>query len=476
VIYAPLDSAGQYVLFPATTFHRGYYNNQEETVYTAQFFAGFKANKKYSSRTKWKKCPLFYQVQSISPNKLCALKEDLFASWDDHYPSATYPPPENYKNEKIDTMSNRYVQKEHFSHPQLGHVRELVAIFEELYPLEIQSVWFIKKSRGGDGFQRWHQDLVGVGTVAATIVLNIDSLGQEEEENDLSARHIKSSHQKIMAIIQAKGMSVKKMYGDGNCLFRSLSDQLFEDNGKGHNIVRSVVCNYLSDNIDSLREFFPDEIDIHKYINKMRKNGVWGGNKEIAAAAMYYSRKITIFQDGLTTKDSSYSIGDNLSKPPLMLVYTGHKHYDSVISSSAGNDGNGSSASGTGGSVAMNTRYQARKAKLAWENKESTGRVVNDSQLEGDDSPPTGMTWPQQSVKQSASEDSPTEEKGQPEDAGNKRAAVLSTAATIGFPGKFVGFYPPSHPPKIDEEDNDSEYSYEESDSDYSDSYLEGQE
>ncbi|MFM7359916.1 MAG: hypothetical protein ACKO1Z_02765, partial [Actinomycetota bacterium] len=295
--------------------------------------------------------PLFYQVQGISPDKLCALKEDLLASWDDHYASATYPPPEHYKNEKIDTESNRYVQKKHFSHPQLGHVRQLVAMFEDLYPLEIQSVWFIKKSRGGDGFQRWHQDLVGVGTVAATIVLNIDSLGREEEENDLSARHIKSSRQKI-------------------------------------------------------------------------------------------------------------------------IVYTGHKHYDSVISSSAGDVGNGPSASGTGGSVAMNTRYQARKAKLAWENKESTGRVVNDSQLEGDDSPPTGMTWPQQSVKQSASEDSPTEEKEQPEDAGNKRAAVLSTAATTGFPGKFVGFYPPPHESK----DDDSEYSYEGSDSDYSDSYSEGQE
>ena len=187
VIHAPLNSAGQYVLFPAMTFHQGYFINQEETVYTAQFFAAFKPNWKYSSRTKWNKCPLFYKVQGISPNKLCALKEDLYANWDDHYPSATYPPPKHYKNEKIDTESNRYVLQEHFSHPQLHHVMALVAIFEYLYPLEIKSVWFIKKSRGGDGFQRWHQDLVEVGISAATIVLNIDSLGHEEEENDLSA-------------------------------------------------------------------------------------------------------------------------------------------------------------------------------------------------------------------------------------------------------------------------------------------------
>ena len=130
---------------------------------------------------------MFCKVNCISPNKLCALKEDLYANWDDHYPSATYPPPKHYKNEKIDTETNRYILQEHFFHPQLHHVMALVAIFEYLYPLEIKSVWFIKKSRGGDGFQRWHQDRVEVGIAAATFVLNIDFLGHEEEENDLSA-------------------------------------------------------------------------------------------------------------------------------------------------------------------------------------------------------------------------------------------------------------------------------------------------
>jgi hypothetical protein len=33
-----------------------------------------------------------------------------------------------------------------------------------------------QKKRRGDGFQSWHQDLVGNGTTAATIVVNIDSI------------------------------------------------------------------------------------------------------------------------------------------------------------------------------------------------------------------------------------------------------------------------------------------------------------
>jgi hypothetical protein len=173
---------------------------------------------------------------------------------------------------------------------------------------------------------------------------------------------VKSSGKKIMAIIKAEGMFVKKMNGDGNCLFRSLSDQLFKDGGKDHNIVRSVVCDYISMNIDSFSGFFIDDIDINEYINKMRQNGEWGDNLEIYAAAMSYSRTITIFQDGLANNNSRISIGNGLSQPPLMLLYDGRKHYDSVVPSSAGNVGNESSASGTGGSVAMNTRSKGLKS------------------------------------------------------------------------------------------------------------------
>ena len=65
----------------------------------------------------------------------------------------------------------------------MRHVQELVTMFETIHhELEIESVWFIKKSRRGDGFQRWHQDLVGIGTTVATIVVNIDSVDKEDEE------------------------------------------------------------------------------------------------------------------------------------------------------------------------------------------------------------------------------------------------------------------------------------------------------
>jgi hypothetical protein len=182
VLHASLNRSGDYVLFPAMTFHRGYYNPQvDKTFITAQLFAVLKSPyMSRQSRKSWNDSR-FYKVQGVLPEKLSSLREDLLAYWDEHYPCSSYAPPDRYKNTKIDTKSNRVIQKKHFT--TMPHVLELVTMFENIYhELEIESVWFIRKSRRGDGFQRWHQDLVGTGTTIATIVINIASVDKKDEE------------------------------------------------------------------------------------------------------------------------------------------------------------------------------------------------------------------------------------------------------------------------------------------------------
>ena len=82
-----------------------------------------------------------------------------------------------------------------------GALSELVNVFEHYFEgLEVQLIWFIKKRRRGDGFQTWHQDLVANGTTAATIVVNIDSLLEEEELYQIE--QIRESH-RIMEEVSA---------------------------------------------------------------------------------------------------------------------------------------------------------------------------------------------------------------------------------------------------------------------------------
>ena len=74
-----------------------------------------------------------------------------------------------------------------------------------------------------------------------------------------------------------QGNTIKEMTGDGSCLFRSLSDQLYHDCGSKHDVVRHDVCNYLSKNKEEFQFFLlmdeddEDVLDIDEYISKMRE-------------------------------------------------------------------------------------------------------------------------------------------------------------------------------------------------------------
>ena len=54
------------------------------------------------------------------------------------------------------------------------------------------------------------------------------------------------------------GLKVVEMGGDGNCLFRTLADQL-EGNEKLHRKYRQDAIDYIEDNKDSFAPFIEDD-------------------------------------------------------------------------------------------------------------------------------------------------------------------------------------------------------------------------
>jgi len=88
------------------------------------------------------------------------------------------------------------------------------------------------------------------------------------------------------------------MDSDGNCLFRSLSDQLYHDFGDNHGEIRSEICDYLDAHEEDFSVFLildeedkDDEDyapDFESYVYNMRQDGDWGGNVELVAAARLY--------------------------------------------------------------------------------------------------------------------------------------------------------------------------------------------
>lgn len=81
---------------------------------------------------------------------------------------------------------------------------------------------------------------------------------------------------------------------DGNCLFGSVSDQLYHDHGNMQEEVRHEVCDYIEamreefENFLMLEEDDEDIADFDSYVQAMRKDGEWGGNVELVAASRLY--------------------------------------------------------------------------------------------------------------------------------------------------------------------------------------------
>lgn len=103
--------------------------------------------------------------------------------------------------------------------------------------------------------------------------------------------------QTLRQYIESDGSkTIIDMSSDGNCLFRSLSDQIYRDHGNNHAEVRSDICDFLEAFEEEFAEFLvldenESDHDAHTfdhYVSEMRKDGEWGGNLELVAAARLY--------------------------------------------------------------------------------------------------------------------------------------------------------------------------------------------
>ncbi len=93
------------------------------------------------------------------------------------------------------------------------------------------------------------------------------------------------------------------MLSDGNCLFRSISHQLYNDFGQKHDVVRHEICNYLEENEDDFKVYLllddsdgenEDVCDFDEYVKQMRQDGEWGGDVEIVCAARLYKLSLLL--------------------------------------------------------------------------------------------------------------------------------------------------------------------------------------
>lgn len=112
-------------------------------------------------------------------------------------------------------------------------------------------------------------------------------------------------------MIRKYGLIISDVPGDGNCLFRSLSDQIFGTDAH-HRKLRQEVCEYIEQHSEFFRNFFTtkDGDTLENHLEAMRELGTYGGNHELVAFANKYNVDIRIYQD--TSSETLEILGGSL--------------------------------------------------------------------------------------------------------------------------------------------------------------------
>lgn len=141
--------------------------------------------------------------------------------------------------------------------------------------------------------------------------------------------------------LKKRGLEIVEQEGDGNCLFRAISLQVYGDSAM-HGEVRERCLDYMERNPEHFAPFItldeevpgqsPTSDAFAKYIARKRHLGVHGNNPEIQAASELYNRPVEVFtpEQGATPLNifqSAYKTTD----VPIRLSYHDGNHYNAVI-------------------------------------------------------------------------------------------------------------------------------------------------
>ncbi|XP_027083368.1 OVARIAN TUMOR DOMAIN-containing deubiquitinating enzyme 6 [Coffea arabica] len=130
-----------------------------------------------------------------------------------------------------------------------------------------------------------------------------------------------------MDIRRDKGLEVKKMLEDGNCLFRAVADQVYGDS-ELHDLVRQMCIDYMERERDHFSQFITEGFT--SYCKRKRRDKVYGNNVEIQALSEMYNRPIHIYS--YTTEPINIFHGNyNTDTPPIRLSYHHGNHYNSLV-------------------------------------------------------------------------------------------------------------------------------------------------
>ena len=237
-------------------------------------------------------------------------------------------------DEWISVKSNRlspYGRKQFSGHPDLDEVQTTRDA-----PVQIPS-W---------GPKRRHQDHNQGEAHRGYLQSDSDNPESDSPHNlgseDQRADELRRQQVYAASLYKLFGLKRKSQATDGNCLFRSVSDQVY-GNPQYHTIVREYTVDYMQVQRNSFQPFVAQSMrDFEVYLQLMRCNGtnykaVWGGEPELQAMSELYQRPIIVYcghpETGEAYVHAEYGKGFEKRKDvqPVRLNFYQYGHYDSAV-------------------------------------------------------------------------------------------------------------------------------------------------
>ena len=134
-------------------------------------------------------------------------------------------------------------------------------------------------------------------------------------------------------------LRLQPIEGDGNCLFRSVADQV-EGAESHHAHYRQLACTHIAQHADLYAPFIDGALEggkvaagLKAYVARMGRTGEWGGNLELVALARALRRDVVVHQLGaprLVIDGEADVSGGGSGGGALHVAYHDAEHYSSV--------------------------------------------------------------------------------------------------------------------------------------------------
>ena len=131
------------------------------------------------------------------------------------------------------------------------------------------------------------------------------------------------------------GLQEFEVAGDGNCQYRALAHQLFDD-VELHADIRRTVCRQLAAEADRYRGFVAteDDVDYEAWVARMACEGEWADHVTLQAAADAYGTRIclvTSYEDRGILRVEPAAPVEGEEPRTAWLAFWAEIHYSSIV-------------------------------------------------------------------------------------------------------------------------------------------------